>query len=65
MFEFVFTQMTQANTQSCNEFDFFGVFTIKNTNGGQTDEFQDIVFKNTKASNFSNVMVKTVPADNS
>ena len=65
MFEFLFTQMTQANTQSCNEFDFSGIFTIKNTIEGQTNPFQDIAFKNTKASNFSNVMVETVPADNS
>ena len=41
------------------------IFTTKNTNGGWSDKLQEIVFKNTKASNFSNVMVKTVPLDNS
>ena len=46
--------------QSCNEFDSSMIFTSKNTIGGWPDEFQDIVFKNTKASDFSNVVVKTV-----
>ena len=57
--------MTQANTQSCNKFDSSMVFTIKNTIGGWPDKFQDIVFKSTRASDISNVMVKTVPLDNS
>ena len=39
------------------------VFTIKNI-GGWPDKFQDIVFKSTKASDISNVMVKIVPLDN-
>ena len=39
-------------------------FKIKNTIGGWPDEFHDIVYKNTKASAFSNVMVKTVSLDN-
>ena len=30
IFEFVFAQMTKANTQSCNEFDSSMIFTIKN-----------------------------------
>ena len=65
MFEFVLAQMTNANTQFSNKFDSSISFTIKNTIGGWSDKFQDIVFKNTKASNFSNDMVKTVPLDNS
>ena len=32
---------------------------------GSPYEFQDIAFKNTKASDFSNVTVKSVPLDNS
>ena len=52
--------MTQANTQSCNKFDSSMVFTIKNTIGGWPDKFQDVVFKSTRASDISNVMVKTV-----
>ena len=45
MFEFVFTQVTKANTQSCNKFDSSVIFTIKNTFGGRPDKFQDIIFK--------------------
>ena len=48
---------------SCNEFEFSVIFTIINTIGAWPDEFQDIVFQNTKASDFSNVMVKAVPLD--
>ena len=55
MFEFVFTQMAKANTQSCNKFDFSMIFTIKNIIRGWPDKFQDVVFKCTKASNISNV----------
>ena len=67
MFEFVFTQMTKFNTQSCNKFDSSMIFTIKNIIEGWPDNFQDIAiaFKSTKASDISNVMVKIVPADNS
>ena len=46
--------MAQANKHSCNEFDFSMIFTIKNTGEGWSDEFQDIIYKNTKASDFSN-----------
>ena len=35
----------------------------KITIGVLPNKFQDDVFKNTKASDFSNVMVKTVPLD--
>ena len=65
MFEFVFAKMTKANTQSSNEFDFYMIFAIKNTIGDQPYKFQNIVFKSTKASYFSNAMVKTVPLNNS
>ena len=65
MFQFVFTQMTKANTQSCNKFDSSMIFTIKNTTGGWSDKFQDIVFESTKASDISNVIVKTVSLNNS
>ena len=41
------------------------IFAIKDTIGGWPDEFQDIVFKETKASDFSNVMVNTVRLNNS
>ena len=41
------------------------IFAIKDTIGGWPDEFQDIVFKETKASDFSNVMVNTVQLNNS
>ena len=47
-----------------NEFDSYMIFTIKNTIVVWSDEFQDIVFRKTKVSNFSNIMVKTVPLDN-
>ena len=60
----MFAQMTPANTQSCNQFDSSMIFTIKNIVGGWPDKFQDIVFKSTKASDFSIVRVKTVPLDN-
>ena len=40
MFEFVFTQMTKTNMQSCNKFDFSMIFTIKNVIGGWPDKFQ-------------------------
>ena len=65
MFEFVFMQMTKAYTQSCNMFDSSMIFTVKYTLGGWPDKFQDIVFKSTKASDISNVMINTVPLDNS
>ena len=61
MFEFAVAQIAKASTQSCNEFDSSTIFTIKSIIGGWPDKFQDIVFKNTKASNFSNVLVKNVP----
>ena len=61
MFEFMFAQMTKAKMQFCNGFDSSMIFTIKNIIGGWPDKFQDIVLKNTtKASDFPNVMVKTV-----
>ena len=41
------------------------ISTIKDIIGGWPDKFQDIVFKSTKASDISNVMVKVVPPDNS
>ena len=41
------------------------IFTIKNTIGSWPEQFQDIVFENTETSDFSNVMFKTVPLDNS
>ena len=65
MFEFVFTQVTKTNTLSCNKFDSSMISTIKDIIGGWPDKFQDIVFKNTKASDISTVMVKVVPPDNS
>ena len=54
MFEFVFAQMTKADTQSCNELESSMIFTIKITIGGWFDKVQNIVFKNTKASYFVN-----------
>ena len=57
--------MTKPNTQPCNEFYSYMIFAIKNTIGVWPDTFQDIVFRNIKASDFSNVMVETVPLDNS
>ena len=51
MFEYVFTQMTKANTQSCNKFNSSMIFTFKNIIWGWPDKIQDIVFKSTKASN--------------
>ena len=65
MYEFVFTQMTQAKTQSLNKFDSSVIFTMKNIIGGCADKFQDIVFKSTKASDICNVLVKIVPLNNS
>ena len=41
------------------------IFAIKDTIGGWPDEFQDIVFKETKASDFSDVIVNTVRLNNS
>ena len=41
------------------------ILTNKNSIRGCSDEYQDIVFKNTKTSDFSNIMVETVPLDNS
>ena len=41
------------------------IFTIKNTISGWPDEFQDIVFENTKASEISNFIVMTVSLNNS
>ena len=61
----LFTQMTKANTQSCNKFDSSMIFSIKIIIGGWPDKSQDIVFKGTKASGISNVMVKIVPLDSS
>ena len=61
----LFTQMTKANTQSCNKFDSSMIFTIKIIIGGWPDKSQDIVCKGTKASGISNVMVKIVPLDSS
>ena len=65
MFEFVFTQMTKANTQSRNKFVSSTTFTIKNIIGDWPDKFKNIVFKSTKTSDISNVMVKIVPLNNS
>ena len=61
MSELVLTQMTKANSQSCNEFDSSMILPIKNTMGVWPDKIQDTVFKNTKASEFCNVVVKIVP----
>ena len=61
----MFTQMTKANKQSCNKFDSSMIFTIKNTTGGWSDKFLDIVFESTKTSDISNVIVKTVSLNNS
>ena len=47
MFEFVFTQLTKANTQSCNKFDSSMIFTIKNVIEGWPDKFQYIDFNST------------------
>ena len=65
MFEFVFTEMTKANTQFCDNFDSSMIFTIKSIIEGWPDKFQDIVFKSTKGSDISNVKVEIVPLDNS
>ena len=52
--------MIKANAQSSNEYHSSMIFIIiKYTVGGWPDKFQDIIFKNTNASDFSNVMVKT------
>ena len=40
-------------------------FTVRNIIGSWTDKFLDIFFKKTKEFDFSKVMVKTVPLDNS
>ena len=56
MFEFVYTQTTKANTQSCNKF-------YPSMIGGWPNKFQDTV-KSTKASDILNVMVKIVPFGN-
>ena len=50
--------MTRVNTQSCEKFDSSTIFTIKNIIGGWPEKFQDILFKSTKTSDISNVMVK-------
>ena len=52
MFEFVFTQMTKANTQSCDNFDFPMIFTIKNTTGGWSDKFRILFLKVLKLPTF-------------
>ena len=41
------------------------IFTIENTIGGSPYKFQDIIFKNTKGSDFSNFMFKTDPLGSS
>ena len=53
------------NMQSCNQFHSSMIFTIKNTIGGWPDKFQDIIFKSTRASDISSVMIKVVSLDNS
>ena len=63
-YEFVFREMTKANTQFCNDFDSSMIFTIKNIIGGWPDKFQDIIFKSTKGSDIE-IEVETVPLDNS
>ena len=65
MFEFAFTQLAKANMQSCNKFDSSKIFTIKSTIGDWPDKFQDIAFESNINSDISNVIVKTVPLDNS
>ena len=55
--------MTKANMQFCNKVDSSMIFTIKNMIGGWPDKFQDIVFKITKASDISSVMVKVAPLE--
>ena len=45
MFEFVFTQMTKTNMQSCNKFDFSMIFTIQNVIGGWPDKFQILLLQ--------------------
>ena len=60
MFEFVFAQMTKANTRSCNKFNSSMISTFKNIIWGWPDKTEDIVFKSTKASNISNFKVKIV-----
>ena len=57
--------MAKANTQSCNKFDSSLIFKIKSIIGGRPYKFQNVVFKSTKASDISNVMVEIVPLDNS
>ena len=44
MFEFLFTQMSYAKTQSCNEFDSCMFFTIKSTVEGWLDKFSGYCF---------------------
>ena len=65
IFESVFTEMAKANTQSCNKFDSSMTFKIESIIGGRPYKFQNVVFKSTKPSDISNVMVKIVPLDNS
>ena len=65
MFEFVFAQMTKANTRSCNKFNSSMISTFKNIIWGWPYKIEDIVFKSTKASDISNFKVKIVPLDNS
>ena len=61
MSELVLTEMTKANSPSCNDFDSSMILTIKSTIGVWPDKFQDTVFKNTKDSEIFNVMLKTFP----
>ena len=56
-FEFVVAKISNVNMHVCNEFDSCIIRRIKNIIGSWPD-------KNTKASNFSNVMVKAVLFDN-
>ena len=56
MIEFVYTQTTKSNTQSCNKF-------YPSMIEGWPGKFQGTV-KSTKASDILNVMVKIVPLGN-
>ena len=64
MLQFVFTQITKANTLSCNKFNSSMIFKFKNIIWGWPDKIQDIAFKSTKASDILNDKVKIVPLDN-
>ena len=50
--EFVFTQMTKANTQSCNKFNSFMIFTFENIIWGWPDKIQVLFFKALKLPTF-------------